>query len=851
VIQGSKVAAAFFILFGLAFAALGAFGASSIFFGTPGKVEGSPLIGTAVCSIFIAIGLGIVLAGIYGVRRARQLSAFKQASPDSPWLWREDWAASRAESKNRNTIIGLWIATIFWNAISITVAAFVVPPLLQKSDLKALLPLGFCLIGAILFAAAARATIRRERFGKTYFELASLPFVPGRQLKGTIHLRFNTTAAHGIDLRLSCVRQIVTQSGKNSSTSQILLWQDAKNIPSGSLNAGPMGDATIPVDFGIPSDAFETNQDHPNDQVLWLLHAEADVPGVNYSDDFDVPVFRLTPMPAPVPGAPTTSFANYNAANNFASSSSAAATAPAFQIDASDVAAPANPTVVVATGPNGGTEFYFPAFRNPSKTLLLLFFTIVWTGVVYLLHHFPAPWLFPIVFGFFDLLLIYASIQSLLGTIHIEVGNGKIGRRKSVLGIGNKEEVPFDGIAQILAVTGSYQGTSINNASYSIRLMTKTAGNLTLADAIYDRQEARWLVAQMEKIAGLKLDTHVAVDAPFVSYAGQGAPPQRGQAQIASPLPQRRNLVAAGIGIALFGAGISFLAIRTASTPHGSPHRTAVSRAAAKALQHISYSPLTDADEQRLRQLPSQTQAEELLDRAIQHDPRALDLFEQNIGVWLGDIKLTARMKQLEQRSQFSTDLRVRQANADLNLAMDGWAKNEHSADLMIQRAESDPQSRANSVYFMGMLAGRGVAYDRIYPVLVNYAKNDFDATVRQWAVEGMRFLGTDEALDQLFDSFAMDRSDAVRERAGCNISDCGIFTRKQRMRMVPRLLSLLRDPRTSPRMRNWSFMALHEITDENLPTTTSAWTDWYTEHGAEKTAEFEQQDSWRVRGDE
>jgi hypothetical protein len=228
-----------------------------------------------------------------------------------------------------------------------------------------------------------------------------------------------------------------------------------------------------------------------------------------------------------------------------------------------------------------------------------------------------------------------------------------------------------------------------------------------------------------------------------------------------------------------------------------------------------------------------------------------LDLFEQNIGVWLGDIKLTARMKQLEQRSQFSTDLHVRQANADLNLAMDGWAKNEHSADLMIQRAESDPQSRANSVYFMGMLAGRGVAYDRIYPVLVNYAKNDSDATVRQWAVEGMRFLGTDEALDQLFDSFAMDRSDNVRERAGCNISDCGIFTRKQRMRMVPRLLSLLRDPRTSPRMRNWSFMALHEITDENLPTTTSAWTDWYTEHGAEKTAEFGQQDSWRVRGDE
>lgn len=45
--------------------------------------------------------------------------------------------------------------------------------------------------------------------------------------------------------------------------------------------------------------------------------------------------------------------------------------------------------------------------------------------------------------------------------------------------------------------------------------------------------------------------------------------------------------------------------------------------------------------------------------------------------------------------------------------------------------------------------------------------------------------------------------------------------------------------------------MALTEITDQNLPQNASAWSAWYTEHGAEKMAEFEQQDSWRVRGDE
>jgi len=854
VTKPSPVAPAFLIAFGLAFAGLGMFGARAVFFSGPTKVHGNPFIAIAVCGLFVLIGVGIVFAAIYGGRKIKQQAALQQASPDSPWLWREDWSASHAESKNRNTAIGLWIAAIFWNAISIPLTIVSRPPLLQNSDLKTLVPLGFCLVGAILFVVAVRATIRRERFGKTYFEFASLPFSPGRTLKGTIHLRFNTTAAHGIDLRLACLRTIVTRSGNSNTTNQIVLWQDTKNVPADSLNTGPTGEATIPVDFAIPSDALETNHDQSNDQVLWVLHAEADVAGVNYSDHFEIPVFRLTPASAPAPAYDATpNFATFNSGGSFGSSAAGAATAPAFQSDASDVAAPDNPTVVISTGPNDGTEFYFPAFRNPSKVLLLIFFTIVWTGIVYFLHHSSAPRFFPVVSGFFDVLLIYASLHSTLATIHIEVGNGKVVARKSMLGIGNAQEVPFAEIAQILTVTGSYQGTSVKDAYYSIRLLTKSGKKLTLADAIYNCQEARWIVAQMEKLAGLKLDTHVAIDAPFASYAGYGPPPQRGQVQpVLSPAFQRGNRAVAVLGFLVFAVWIAYIGSRFTSLTHAVPHPSAASKPTAQPrFQRASYLSLTDDDVRRIQSLSIQAQAEELLERAIQHDPRALDLFEQNIGVWRGDIKLTPHMKQLESRSEFSTDLRVRYANADLNLAMDGWQKNDEAAGLLIERAQNDPSYRQAAVYFMGMMAGRGVAYDRIYPVQLNYSKNDPDAAVRQWAVEGMRFLGTDEALDQLFDSFTNDPSMSVRNRAGCNLSDCGMFTRKQRMRMVPKFIALVEDPQTSPQLRNWCFMALSEITDENLPASASAWNDWYTQHGAEKMAQFENQDWWRVRGDE
>ena len=149
------------------------------------------------------------------------------------------------------------------------------------------------------------------------------------------------------------------------------------------------------------------------------------------------------------------------------------------------------------------------------------------------------------------------------------------------------------------------------------------------------------------------------------------------------------------------------------------------------------------------------------------------------------------------------------------------------------------------------MLAGRGVEYDHIYPILVDYAKNDPNPQVRQWAVEGMRYLGSDEALTELFESFTHDASSAVRDRAGCNVSDCGNFMRKQRMRMVPRLIDLAGDPQANAQMRNWTFMALREITDENLPADASAWRSWYAQHGEEKMAEFERQEWWKVRGDQ
>ncbi len=811
-------------------------------------------MGAAFGLVFALIGAGLMFAAVYGYQRLKQDEAAKEANPDSPWLWRSDWASSKSMSLTRNSAIGWWIGTVLASMIVAPLATTALPPMLRNSDPKALILMGLCLLPGILIVGALRATIRRERYGKTYFEFSSLPFSPGRRVSGQIQLRLDTSTPHGVDLQLSCIRRIVTGSGKEQTTHEIVLWQEQKNVAQAQLSLGPLGTA-IPVDFGIPQDAYETNHEEARDQLLWILTAKADVPGVDYSDKFEVPVFRTGGSAAL--SAPDSSFT----ASGFVSSfgGAAAGTAPAFDTDSSEVSAPANPRVVVSTTIDGSTEFFFPAFRNRGQTLGLLLFTAVWTGVVYFLAYSRAPWFFAAVFGFFDLLLIYGFFQSAFGSTQIIVGNGRIKTQQKMFGADTPRETPFADIQAVVAAVG-IQSANATNGFYSLRLQTKSGKNYSLVNNISDRQEARWIVGQIEKLVGLKTDTHVALQDPFGHDYSR--PPQRmfsgvGLPTVGPPTTARRaNKIAGVIGVAMFVAWTGFIFYKFADFQRSAKqhHNSAVAaRDLHKVRARVAYPPLTDEDVQRIQQLPVQDQAEELLERAIQHDPRALDIFEQNIESpeWLGKIKLTERMKDLERRSEFSRDLRVRYANADLNLSMDGWQKNDEAAEKLIDRARNDAQYHAAAVYFMGMMAGRGVAYDRIYPVLLDYAKHDPDAQVRVWAVEGMRYLGTDEALDQLFDSFENDPSSQVRDRAGCNASDCGNFKRAQRMRMVPYFISLTQDPNTTAQTRSWSFLALHEITDENLPNDAKVWQDWYEQHGSEKLVQFEQADWWQVRGDE
>jgi hypothetical protein len=517
-------------VFGLPFLGMGLFAAYTFL-----NAVNQPLpnrIGAAIfASVFAIIGGGLIFGSLYGYSLQKRQAQRELANPVSPWLWRQDWAASRVESKNKSSAIGWWAGAALANMLFLPMSLGSISKGLSTQDPTYIFPAALGLLGLLVLFGAIRATTRLERFGKTYFELASLPFSPGSRLSGAIHLRLDTNIPHGVDLKLWCARRVIIGSGKERSTHMVPLWEESKNIPPISFIRGPL-DTIIPVEFTIPSDAPQTDHNNPGDQIQWLLKAKADVPGVNYSDEFELPVFRTAQSaepPDPTAAGQTTS--PFEMPSN-------SQTVTASEASAAEVAEPELHRVAVIDSPRG-QEFYFRPGRNLFRGVLCVALAGGCGALLYVMLQRPKrePIFALVIVGLLTFFLTLASIRAVLTSTRIVVRNGVISWRHSVFGIGRTRQVAVSDVASILPATSIQQASSSGSTLYLLRLQTNTGKNYTLIDDIESRQEARWIVFEIEKRAGLRLNTQVRMDDGFY-----GPPPQPGAASPNRPTLKKTSI---------------------------------------------------------------------------------------------------------------------------------------------------------------------------------------------------------------------------------------------------------------------------------------------------------------------
>lgn len=355
-------------------------------------------------------------------------------------------------------------------------------------------PLALGVAGAAVAAVPAYRTLRRLKFGESVLEMKDAPAALGGPLTANIVLSHALQPAAGFALKLSNIHHLVTGTGKGRHVEEEILWQEEKQVDA-SLGH------VIPVAFTLPRDAEATDTTDKDNRTFWRLHATAKLPGVDYAAEFEVPVVAAPrSAPAPIPPRPPSESSSLAQARLAMGMPDPARPVPFVgSDDEAHFQQPAHSRIRVRDT-DAGKEFYFPAFRNRGAAVFLAFFTLFWSGVVWFLIDHHAPLLFPVVFGFFAVILVLWTLHEWLATTRVVAGRDGLTLAKHLGGVGRTRTLAASDIREINIVHGE---TYNNIVLYNIQIIRQNGGLVTAGDEIPDAHEAHWLALEMARCAGV------------------------------------------------------------------------------------------------------------------------------------------------------------------------------------------------------------------------------------------------------------------------------------------------------------------------------------------------------------
>jgi hypothetical protein len=465
------------ILFLLPFAAVGAFTAVMAVQRAGVRTWTEALFFALFATTFGGVGIGGIAAALAGRRKLKDQAVLEASHPDSPWLWRADWASGRIVDSGRATMFTAWVFAAFWNLVSLPGAFLGVRAAIQEGNHVALLALLFPLIGIGLLVWAVRSTLRYHKYGVSRLELSTIPGVVGRTLTGMVRAPASVQPDEGFQVTLSCVRRVTT-GGEHESTSESTIWQEERRVMGKPSRTAAAMETHIPVAFRLPADAPACDDTNSSNRVLWRLLLSATVPGVDYQSRFEVPVFRTAASDQPLSADEQRITQDPLAGAGFQQ--------------------PADSRIVV-TSNRRGTEVLFPAARNPGAATSLSFFLLLWLGCIALQMHLRAPLVFPIITGILGLLIFVGVLDLWLGVSRVTADAGTLTWAAGYLSPGRERTLHASEIADVTASIGMKAGATVY---YDVAVVRKNGKKIRVGRAVRDKREAEWLAATIKNALG-------------------------------------------------------------------------------------------------------------------------------------------------------------------------------------------------------------------------------------------------------------------------------------------------------------------------------------------------------------
>lgn len=436
---------------------------------TSGKFAEETIAMLAVGSMFSLVGGGMLGAVLYGWRKEKELERLKIRYPDTPWLWREDWAEGRVRSTTPASMLVYWLFGLLFGGFSL-------PIFLNMDQILGKGPVGYLvllmpLVSVAMLVTAVYATMRWLKYGQTWCDLVSNPGVVGGWFRAVIWAKVNLTPQDTVETQLTCFHCYVTGSGKNRSSHRKVKWQEKRTLTREHLATEQDGNVAIPIKFYIPRSCTPTTPGSPTDRMEWELKATSEVAGIDFLTEFIVPIF-LTEDSSNTPPEDLDEHA------------------------LSAVDATYSPTILITEGVDF-LEFHAPPRRSWSMTLSMTLFTFILTAVVvFLIFSSKAPILFPIVFGLVDILMIGGTVWLWFGHARVRFEHGTARIRKTVFGLGSDTTIELTTVTKVDAHITMQSGTT---PYYTIQLHT-TAGKKNTVGGIQNKTEAMDLVRRIQAL---------------------------------------------------------------------------------------------------------------------------------------------------------------------------------------------------------------------------------------------------------------------------------------------------------------------------------------------------------------
>jgi len=424
--------------------------------------------------LFSGVGIGLIIFGIFSVKKAKICSNLQQENPDKPWLHKPEWKDGKIKSSNKIFAVFIMLFAVFWNLISWPVAILLVPEILKDKEYVGLFVLLFPLVGIGLIIWAVVSFRRWKKYGESIFVMKSNPGVVGGALKGVIVSNVNIEPVKGFKVELNCVNRYTSGTGENRKSNESILWQDICLIKH-EMYKDDLTKSAIPVIFKIPFDSKETTENNSNNVIIWRLKISAEVPGVDYKATFEIPVFKTEE-----------SSEEFELDNSILKE---------YKKETTHESLLENSGIILEYKMNGGLKFIFPTCGKQSSFLLLFIF--IWSAIaIYLWTKTDAPMMIKIIFSAIIPFVIYVFLDMMLYKSEVTVRKGSLWILSGWLGYRSEKNLSSTDIAEIKTKRGMQAGKTLY---YSIVATTNNDEKITLAKRVDNLQYAEYIINEIKK----------------------------------------------------------------------------------------------------------------------------------------------------------------------------------------------------------------------------------------------------------------------------------------------------------------------------------------------------------------